>query len=314
MIDNKKLYRLTPLFREKIWGGHRLHDVYGYDTGCDKAGEAWVVTSLAGNEDSPVVGTGLTLSQLYQSHRELFGIDAPICPIRATVIDAGDDLSVQCHPSDAYAMAHEHSLGKPEAWYVLAVDPGARIEFGHKAKDKDELRTMIMAGQWDRLLNYVQPAPGDFLFVPDSTMHAIGKGTMVFEVSRNADLTYRVYDYDRRDAQGRKRQLHVQQSLAVLKAPSTGQGLIHPDAVAAGGLAVTTYHDVAGEFTLRRLQCRETGSWQPAGFAFMFISEGKGTLDGQPVSKGQTWLVPCGHGPLAITGPLDILEASYRAV
>ena len=312
LLMNQKMYQLLPLFREKIWGGTKLKEEFGYAIPSDKTGEAWVVTSLAGNEDNQLAGCDMTLSQLYSEHRELFGTANDICPIKTTIIDANDDLSVQCHPNDDYARRHDHSLGKPEAWYILAAEPQARIEFGHKAKDKKELAEMIAAGQWDRLLNYVKPQVGDFLFVPDGTMHAIGRGTLVFEVSRNADLTYRVYDYDRVGADGQKRELHIAKSLDVLKAPFNEKGLIHPQSQTSDGLQVTTYYDVAGQFTFRKLQAETKGCWYQDEFMFVFVAGGQGRINGQPVSKGQSWFVPCHTGQLVIEGPLTLLVSSYR--
>ena len=308
----KRLFQIMPLFRDKIWGGTRLAETFGYQTPSDHTGEAWVVSSLAGNMDDEVAQTGMTLSQFYAQNRDLFGLDNEILPVKNTIIDAADDLSIQVHPNDEYARINDHSLGKPEAWFMLDVAPGAKLEFGHQAKDRKTLEQWVAKGSWDKLLRYEHPQVGDFLFVPDGTMHAIGKGLLVFEVSRNADLTYRLYDYDRQDAQGHKRPLDVKKSLDVLRVPFNVAGLTHPQPEKVGDLLITTYYDQPGQFTFKQLQCIDKAVYEQPEFAFLFVNSGSGAINDQPVKKGQMWLVPAQYGPLTISGQIQLLLTTYR--
>ena len=128
------------------------------------------------------------------------------------ILDANDWLSVQVHPDDAYGMEHEGELGKTECWYIIDAEEGAEIIYGHKAQTKEELATLIEAGDWDGLLSKTPVKKGDFFFVPSGTMHAIGPGILILETQQSSDTTYRVYDFDRRDDQGNQRELHIQQS------------------------------------------------------------------------------------------------------
>lgn len=309
----QEIYRLVPEFKERLWGGHRLQEIYGFDTDIDRLGEAWVVTSLPGNADNAVEGLQMSLNELYQTHRELFGTKDTMVPVKGMVIAAEQDLSVQVHPNDAYALEHDNSRGKPEAWYIIDVKEGAHIEFGHTAKTKEELKEKITQGKWDELLRYVYPKKGDFLFVPDGVMHALGKDMVVYEISKNADLTYRVYDYDRVDVKtGKKRELHIEKSLDVLHAPVQAQGLIHPEAYQKNGCMITDYFDVPMQFTFKRITVEEAGTYEQEAFSFIFINEGNGTIDGRTVHKGETYFVPKGHGPLTFAGKFDILLSTYR--
>ena len=311
---NNQMFELVPKFREKIWGGKKLHEIYGFNTGFEQTGEAWIVTSLAGNEDNSIVGSNLTLSQLYKEHRELFGnITNEICPIKDMIVDTKQQVSIQCHPNDEYGMKHDNSLGKPEGLLIISVEPGSKMEFGHNAKNKEELRKMVYAGEWDKLLRYEYPKEGDFIYVPSGIMHAVGKGIVLFEVSRNADLTYRLYDYDRVDKNGNKRQLNIEKSLDILEAPSTKSGVVKPEVKDAGGLHVTTYFDKPGEFTFRKINCESQGVWEQPEFGFYFINSGEGTINNQEVSKGQTWLIPSDYGKQAIKGKMEVLISSYRS-
>ena len=113
-------------------------------------------------------------------------------------------------------LEHEGELGKTECWYIIDAEEGAEIIYGHKAKTKEELASLIEAGDWDGLLSKTPVKKGDFFFVPSGTMHAIGPGILILETQQSSDTTYRVYDFDRRDDQGNKRELHIQQSLDVL--------------------------------------------------------------------------------------------------
>lgn len=209
---------LKSVYQEKIWGGQKLAS-FGYDLPSDKIGEYWAISAhpngLSTIKNGPFAGQ--TLDVLYQNHRDLFGHDKKeVFPLLTKILDANDWLSVQVHPDDAYGMAHEGELGKTECWYIISAEPGAEIIYGHHAKDKADLEAMIETGDWDHLLTKVKVKAGDFFYVPSGTMHAIGKGILILETQQSSDTTYRVYDFDRKDDQGKLRDLHIQQSIDVL--------------------------------------------------------------------------------------------------
>ena len=213
-----------PLFlqsqmHEKIWGGNRLRKEFGYDIPSETTGEYWAISAHPNGVSVVKNGVykGVPLDELYAEHRELFGNSkSSVFPLLTKILDANDWLSVQVHPDNAYALEHEGELGKTECWYVISADEGAEIIYGHEAKSKEELRQMIAAGDWDHLLTKIPVKAGDFFYVPSGTMHAIGRGIMILETQQSSDTTYRVYDFDRKDDQGRKRALHIEQSIDVL--------------------------------------------------------------------------------------------------
>ncbi|MDR1764634.1 MAG: class I mannose-6-phosphate isomerase [Lachnospiraceae bacterium] len=213
-----------PVFKEMVWGGDRLHTEYGYRTPSDHTGECWGISAHP-HGDCVVLGgpyAGQRLSELWESHRELFGhLDAPEFPLLVKIIDAREDLSVQVHPDDAYAQAQEgQPFGKTECWYVLDAAPGTTIIIGHRARSREELSDMVTGGRFSDLLREIPVKRGDFFQIDPGTLHAIRGGTMILETQQNSDLTYRVYDYDRL-YQGKKRELHLAKSLDVLGAAFT---------------------------------------------------------------------------------------------
>ena len=210
---------LQSVMQEKIWGGTKLRDEFGYDIPSEKIGEYWAISAHPNGVSKVANGRyqGTDLATLYAEHRELFGNrPEPVFPLLTKILDANDWLSVQVHPDDAYGLEHEGELGKTECWYIIAADEGSEIIYGHNAKSKEELRQQIEDKNWDALLTKVPVKAGDFFYVPSGTMHAIGAGILILETQQSSDTTYRVYDFDRRDDQGNKRELHIQQSLDVL--------------------------------------------------------------------------------------------------
>ena len=206
------ILKMNPVLHEKIWGGHKLKDYYGYDIPSDHTGEAWVISGHK-NGDCTIANTeyeGKTVSWLFENHRELFGnIEGDQFPLLVKIIDAKEDLSVQVHPDDQYANEHENSLGKTESWFVLDCDEGTQMVMGHHAKTKEELIDYIERDDYDHLLNRFTINKGDFYYIPAGTLHAICKGSLIYEAQQSSDITYRVYDYHRKDDQGNERELHV---------------------------------------------------------------------------------------------------------
>ena len=192
---------LKPLFHNKIWGGRRLAEEYGYDIPEGAVGECWAISAHPNGDCEVASGAfeGNTLSELWASHRELFGnAEGDRFPLLIKILDAKDDLSVQVHPDDTYAAEHENgSLGKSECWYILDAKENGDIVVGQNASSKEEFAAMVEQGKWSELLNYVPIKAGDFFRIDPGTVHAIRTGTLILETQQSSDITYRVYDYDR---------------------------------------------------------------------------------------------------------------------
>ena len=193
---------LQPVFKQMLWGGTRLRDEYGYDIPGDHTGEAWVVSAHSHGDCTVKEGpwAGKTLSWLWENQPQLFGSDGSgQFPLLVKIIDARDDLSIQVHPDEQYARAHENGAsGKTECWYVLDCDPDSTIVIGHHAKDREELRRMAAEGRWSDLIRILPIKKGDFFQIEPGTVHAIRRNT--------AELRHHLPALRLRPAPGRKAQ------------------------------------------------------------------------------------------------------------
>ncbi|WBL17694.1 mannose-6-phosphate isomerase, class I [Sutcliffiella sp. NC1] len=235
---------LSPTFQERIWGGTKLATEFNYKIPSDITGECWAVSGHPNGQSIVKDGPfkGMSLGDLYQQHKELFGnYKSDVFPLLTKILDANDDLSVQVHPDDVYANKYENGeLGKTECWYVIDCEKDAEIIFGHTAKTKEQLSEMIENGEWESLLTRVKVKPGDFFYVPSGTIHALCAGVLILETQQSSDTTYRVYDYDRKDKEGNTRELHLEKSIDVTKVPHEGIN-VKPIVNELDGATITTF-------------------------------------------------------------------------
>ncbi|MEX1523539.1 mannose-6-phosphate isomerase, class I [Enterococcus sp. C63] len=306
---------LKPVFQEKIWGGSRLRSVFGFDIPNDKIGEDWAISAHPHGVSVVENGEyqGQKLDELWQKHKELFGNPTePVFPLLIKILDAEDELSVQVHPDDAYGMKHEGELGKTECWYIIDAEPGAEIIYGHHAKTREELAEMIQEGRWDDLLKKVPVKKGDFFYVPSGTIHAIGKGIMILETQQSSDTTYRVYDYDRKDANGNTRELHIQQSIDVTTVPAiTPQ--IQMKEVRKGNSSIVTYLETEF-FNVYEWDIKGITSFKKqAPYTLATVIDGAGELVVNekiyPLTKGASFILPNDVTEWTVQGELSIIAS-----
>ena len=216
--------KFTLLPMEKVWGGQKLKGLLGgVSAGIGNIGEVWEVWEGLAVANGPLRGQTLK-TLVHESPRGILGDSIPndpeiIFPLLLKLIDAQDTLSVQVHPDDGYARAREKQpFGKTEMWYVLEAEPDARIVHGlNRPVDQAELRHALERGTLTELLEFVPVARGDIILLTAGTIHALGKGIMVYELQQSSDLTYRLYDWGRRPSGGVTRELHVDKSLEVAR-------------------------------------------------------------------------------------------------
>lgn len=302
---------LEPVFKEMVWGGSRLKD-FGYNIPSGKTGECWAVSAHPHGDCLIQNGTykGWHLSRLWEEHRELFGnMQGDKFPLLIKIIDAKEDLSIQVHPDDCYAAECENgSLGKTECWYVLDCDENATIIIGHHAKDKAEMKQMIEQKRWTEFLREIPVKKGDFFQIEPGTLHAIKGGTLILETQQNSDITYRVYDYDRKQ-NGQLRPLHLKQSLDVLKAPF----ILHTQNNIESSLKAPsiTCLENCRYYTVWKIDV--TGKTQfeaPAPFMLLSVVEGFGEINGILIKKGDHFILPSGYGPVTLTGKPKLIAST----
>ena len=213
--------KMIPYFRhgeETPWGGHALRDYFGKDIPDDRTGESLEISALPGRESVVENGplTGLTLTKVMEKWGKALTGDAEGFPLLLKLLDAREMLSVQVHPDDAYANAHEDGkLGKTEAWLVIAAERGAKLVYGVNAQTSDELRAQVEAGRLEEGLRWVSVQPGDVLYIPHGCVHALGGGIVIYEIQQSSDVTYRFWDWGRVGKDGQPRALHTAAALDV---------------------------------------------------------------------------------------------------
>lgn len=213
--------RFRPIFKEYVWGGRRLGTVLGKPIGdADRYAESWEIVDHGADQsvvaDGPLAGT--TLHELVTKHgAELFGRHHPQrqFPLLLKFLDAQLTLSVQVHPNDSQgARLSPPDLGKTEAWVVLAAEPGSKIYAGlNPGVDRARLEREVAAGTCDASLHQFEPRVGDCVFLKAGTVHALGAGLLIAEIQQASNTTFRLFDWNRVDRDGRPRQLHVEESL-----------------------------------------------------------------------------------------------------
>ena len=319
-----KLEKLIPAFKDYLWGGTKLREVYGKPCDFDKVAESWELSTHPAGESRVDGGeyNGLTLSQYFQQIPQALGKNAAAFesfPVLIKLIDAKDPLSIQVHPSDEYALRVEGEYGKTEMWVIVDCEPGAFLYFGvNRLVSKEEFRQRIEDNTVLEVLNKVEVHPGDVFFIQAGTIHAIGAGILICEIQQNSNCTYRVYDYDRRGADGRPRELHIEKALDVcrLEPSDTASRLGEVKALAGGTvqqLGACKY------FSTEKLIVEEALTLEVGedSFVSLLATDGSGWVEG-PENKlafcaGDSLLVPAGAGRVRVTGRAVLVKTTVPA-
>ncbi len=214
------IFLLEPAIKETIWGGSKLKKNYGKQSNKANIAESWECSVHPKGLSKIINGTYKEkyLRDVLIAHPEYLGnkiknIDA--FPFLIKFIDAKDKLSVQVHPTDEYAKKHEHGVsGKTEMWYIIEAENNAELIYGfYDDISKQQLAKSVYNGEIEKYLNKVRTKPNNVFFIPAGTVHGIGAGNLILEVQENSDITYRLYDYNRIDKNGNKRELHIEKAL-----------------------------------------------------------------------------------------------------
>lgn len=212
------MWKFEPIFKTTIWGGDKIAPFKGWLTDQEQIGESWELSGVEGAMSVVAEGVdkGLTLEELIKKYEAgLMGKRNYIkfgehFPLLIKFIDAQEDLSVQVHPDDVVAQKHGMPNGKTEMWYVIDCDKGARLANGfNRIVDPTEYEGLVESGKIEEVLNFMPVSPGDVYYIPAGNVHAIGKGCFIAEIQQTSDATYRIYDYHRKDKDGKERQLHT---------------------------------------------------------------------------------------------------------
>lgn len=306
------LLKLSPSTKDYLWGGQRLITEYGKHTDKDKIAETWELSCHPDGPSYVELGDNkrITLKDYIAENGEaILGTNSKVYddfPILIKLIDAKENLSIQVHPDDNYALKNEHQFGKTEMWYVIDAKEDSYLYYGlNQDVTKDELRKAIADNTILDLLNKVKVKKGDIFFIEAGTIHAIGKGLLIAEIQQNSNVTYRVYDYNRKDASGHTRELHVDKSIDVINLKRTKL----PN--------FTKHLGVCNYFCVDRLSL--DGSIAKSvelyadhsSFVSILVLNGNGIISDGKTSytyqKGESYLVTAASGNFTISGEIEAL-------
>ncbi len=319
--QNNGILFLEPAFFERIWGGETLPKLFDTPETEGRFGEAWIISAHKHGSSIIRGGSydGLSLRDLYAEHPELFrtkddckssykissAVPAEF-PFLVKILDAETDLSVQVHPNDDYAREfHGEPNGKTESWYILDAPKNGTIVYGHTAPTQAEFESLIDEGQWSELLREQAINKGDFLYVPAGKIHAVKGGSLVYEVQQSSDITYRVYDYDRKDAAGNMRELHIPHVKATTIVPDIeidNEGQLHRE----GDARVRSLHD-GDYFSIERWEIDGSYSVPNSSYMLCTVVEGQGMVQGKAVASMQSFIVTADVSELEVEGKLTIM-------
>ena len=312
------ILKLKPSCKDYLWGGSRLVEEYGKEYDGEVLAETW---ELSCHPDGPSVirngkYTGRTLSEYIE--REGKDVLGTHCrrfrdfPILTKFIDAKDNLSIQVHPDNRYALKNEGQYGKTEMWYVMDAGKEAFLYYGFKKEiSREEFARRIQEDALLEVLNAVPVQKGDVLFIESGTIHAIGKNILIAEIQQNSNVTYRVYDYGRVGKDGKKRDLHIEKALAV-----TNRIPIVKDNSSYPHVADCDYFTV-DKLNLDGKVMRElTGEVSEESFASILMLDGEGIIENEGETlgykKGDSFLLSAGSGKYTIKGTCDALITTIR--
>ena len=297
----EKIYRLTPALKDNIWGGNKLRG-YGKSSDKDRIAESWELSFTDGGVAR--IPDGREMTEVFG--REAWGELAEkfhAFPVLTKFIDAQDNLSVQVHPSDDYALEHEGQFGKTEMWYVVVAEEGSGLYMGLEREcDADEFAGAVADGTVEKLLSFKQVKRGDVYFIPSGTIHAIGAGVVIFEIQQNSTLTYRLYDYMRRDKDGNLRELHVDKAMKV--------SLLEPYSEAIFDENDESLIGSCEYFETRKYKlnfAKMSFNVEKDSFLSITCVGGNGVIEGEKISLGDTFFSPAGAGEITVEGDLEII-------
>ncbi len=309
------ILKLNPVFKDYLWGGTKLRDEYGFESKLNKLAEGWMLSCHKDGENTISNGKyeGKTLTEFVKENPDSLGENGKkfeYFPILIKLIDAKNDLSVQVHPDNEYAMRVENEYGKTECWYILDCDDDSELIYGFKREiSSDEFKERIADNTFLETVNKVKVKKGDLFFIEAGTLHAIGKGILLAEIQQNSNTTYRVYDYGRLGADGKPRELHVEKAIDVTKCtPPTRSTNPEGKLIVEKGYSsqILTKCDL---FNVKKVSVtnRFISIADNKSFVSVLVTDGEGEIDNIEIKKGDSLFIPANYGDFTVSGNVEII-------
>lgn len=311
------IVKMAPVFKETIWGGNKLKENYGKKSRGKNIAESWEISAHTNGQS--YIASGSYIGEKFGDYIERMGKEIlgwknqfyEKFPLLVKFIDARDDLSIQVHPDDEYAMVNENQYGKNEMWYVVDAEADACLYCGfNRSVTKDEIKERIDNNTLIDIMKKIPVKKGQSFFIPAGTVHAIGKGILICEIQQNSDVTYRLYDYNRVDGFGNKRNLHIDEALEVLL-PNEAEYTKHYKSENSDGETICN----CKYFTVDYIKSNIVSDIQidNSSFVLLVIISGSGKIlienDTVDFNQGDSFFVPANDTTLKIVGNAEVLTA-----
>ncbi len=311
----KYIMKLAAPCKDYIWGGTRLRDEYGKVSEADKIAESWELSCHKDGKSVIANGeyAGMTLEEYVAESGDALGSNCDrfeYFPILIKLIDAKDNLSVQVHPSNEYALRVEGEYGKTEMWYVIDADDGAELLYGFKHEiTRREFAERIKNNTLLEVTNNVPVHKGDVFFIESGTLHAIGKGILIAEIQQNSNTTYRIYDYGRVGNDGKPRELHIEKACEVTNlTPPTRPTKPQGERTEKNGYAETLLASCE-YFNVRKLEIQTAAELEAGEGSFnsLLVLDGSFDVNGTELKKGESCFIPAGFGRYTVKGCGEVI-------
>ena len=331
-----KPYKFAPFLKTTLWGGYQIAPFKGIYTAQPNIGESWEISGVPGHESVAVdrgiiddVDVGLTLTELIDKYKGLLVGDKVYkkfgnkFPILVKLIDSRQDLSVQVHPDDKLAMERHGCAGKTEMWYIIKADIGAKIYSGLRksitpddyerlvrdSDDEGDKKTQMASGDnpMASVIASHESHDGDLYFLPAGRLHAIGAGNFLAEIQQTSDITYRVYDFGRKDAHGKPRELHVEQAKDAIDYRVWPEYRTSYDSTKPTSQLINCPYFIVHRVVV---QVAAQIDFQCDSFVVVMCLWGEANINGISIRQGETVLVPASENVLYIFGNGTFLTAT----
>lgn len=283
-----------PIARKAIWGHTLVKNYFGYNDFPDGIGQSW---SFSCQKDAsniclsePYVGKSLL--DLWNNHQELFGHNGEDFPVIISLVAPEDDLSIQVHPDSDYAHKIGLKKGKNEAWYFIKTEENTTIVYGHNAKNQEDLYNYINNKNWDNLIRHLDVHTDDFVYLPAGLLHALRKGSIVYEIQQSTDITYRFYDYHRKDANGNERPLQLKEAIECLSYNQEDMINNITPVVKEMNNGLETIYISNDSFTVTKLDMNGSNNYVCNNYQLATVVKGSGYIDDKEIKVGDNFLIP----------------------
>lgn len=316
------MWKFEPILKPTIWGGNKIFSYRGEESQESNIGESWLISGLEGDETRVSEGSdkGLTVSELLQKYgaalvgKMAAGEELTRFPLLVKLIDSNSDLSVQVHPDDATAISHGYENGKSEMWYIIDAAPGAKIANGFsRPVAPEEYDRLIKTGKIEDVLNYTDVSRGDIYYIPAGRVHSICAGCLLVEVQQTSGVTYRIYDYNRKDREGQYRKLHTEEARESIRFDDqNGKSLGYTGRVNVPVNVIQSDHFTVNILDVDQEMIRDYR--EADTFRILFMIEGKAEIESQgemvSLKQGETVLIPASADNIRIhpEGSIRMLE------